>query len=143
MPGFNCSMRSRSRFMTPGSRYIVTTVACEKSVLKKSCCRNFTRLADVRLPRAFLALVDEVVVELDADRARAELARGGDHDAPVARAQVVDDVVRADAREPQHLVDDDLRRRHERHVEELRVRDERHRGRGQQRRAAADEVPPW
>jgi len=46
-------------------------------------------------------------VELDPHPARAKVARGRDHDAPVAGAEVVDHVVRSHAGEPQDL-DDDL-----------------------------------
>ena len=59
---------------TDGSRYIVITVAWERSVLKKSCCTNFTRSATPAW-RAFSSLsADEVRVDVHAEPARAELA---------------------------------------------------------------------
>src|SRR6266581_3773499 len=50
--------------------------------------------------------LDQLGLQLDADAARAEALRGGDHQAPVPRAEVVDDVIAADVGEFQHLVDD-------------------------------------
>jgi hypothetical protein len=44
------------------------------------------------------------------------MLRGRDHDPPVAAAQVIDDVVRVDAGEPEHGRDDRLVGRDVRHV---------------------------
>ena len=63
-------------------------------------------VADAGLPRQLRAVRHQPGIDLDADPARAEITRGRDHDTPVARAQVVDDVVGLDAGELQHLGDD-------------------------------------
>jgi hypothetical protein len=68
-------------------------------------------LRDALRARAVLRERDEVGVELDAVCLRPALGRG-DHHAAVARAEVVDDVVRRDLRHRQHALDERLRRGH-------------------------------
>ena len=50
-------------------------------------------------------LVDAGGIDIDAEAARAQAARGGDQDAAVARAQIDDPIVRADLGQPKHRVD--------------------------------------
>ena len=88
--------------------------------------------------RQLAALRNELAVDLDADAARAPVAGGGDDDASIARAQVVDDVVRADRGKPQHFVDVEPRRWNvrRRHIERRsagRRRGKRDEGRPQRR----------
>ena len=51
----------------------------------------------------------EIRIEIDAEAARAELLGGRDDEAPVARAEIDEEIIRAHLRHLQHLVDDDLR----------------------------------
>ncbi len=60
---------------------------------------------------------DALGVEIDADAARAVLLGGGDHDAPVAAAEIVDDVGGADLRGLQHRPHHLKIGRHEDHVQ--------------------------
>ena len=64
-----------------------------------------------------LAFGDPRGIDVDADAARAVAPRRGDHDPPVAGAEVVDDVVLPHAGELQHRRDRSVGRRHERDVE--------------------------
>src|SRR2546421_9411824 len=68
-------------------------------------------VGDARRARVVPGELDHVRVVLDAHRPRAALRRG-DHGAPVARAEVDDEVLRRHARHVEHLVDHGLWRRH-------------------------------
>ena len=58
--------------------------------------------------RRLAALLNQLRIQLDAHAARAEITRGRDHDASVARAQVIHHVVRANLRFAEHLGDGDV-----------------------------------
>jgi enoyl-[acyl-carrier protein] reductase/trans-2-enoyl-CoA reductase (NAD+) len=80
-------------------------------------------------------LFDELLVDLVADAPRAVLLRGGDEDAPVTAAEVVDDVVLRHGRDLEHLLNDVRLRRPEDHVRRAPRRERRqHRVGGRSRR---------
>ncbi len=70
----------------------MTTVALEKSSLKMSPCDDRDPVGHARALRVARGERGQVLVVLDADRARAELLRRRDRDAAFAGAQVVDEV---------------------------------------------------
>src|SRR6476646_7184162 len=88
--------------------------------------RDYARLADVGLeqvafdeldlvgdPRCFRVrsrFADALRIDVDADRARTVLLRGGNDDAAIAATEVVYDIVRRHLGELQHLLDDFVRR---------------------------------
>jgi hypothetical protein len=72
-----------------------------------------------RLRRPSLRLRDERAIDVHAERACAELSCRRDDDAPIARAEVDDQVARTDLGEREHLLDDLMRRRHVGVVEDL------------------------
>jgi hypothetical protein len=80
-------------FTVFGSRYIVSTVACEISVLNRSCVMNLTRSAMPSLCAASFESLHQLVLDLDAEAARAEHLGGSKDDAAVAGAQVDDEVL--------------------------------------------------
>src|SRR5438105_7121997 len=63
-------------------------------------------LANTRARGVFARGFDEPGIELDAKPARAELARGGDDDAPITRAEVDDQVLGAGSGQLEHALDD-------------------------------------
>jgi len=79
----------------------------------------------VGLARVRVAFLDAPRIDVDAERACAEVHGRRNRDTPVARAQIDDEVTSRDLRNTQHLVDDDLRRGDIRHVVGLRPGAER------------------
>src|SRR5450432_2459128 len=64
---------------------------------------------DARLAGVFAGFLDKFGIDVDAHSARAVILGGGDDDAPVAAAEVIDDVAPGNAGEPEHAVDDGIR----------------------------------
>ena len=91
VPGLSDSSAGRSCRLTSGSRYMVTTVAGDRSVLNRSCSRKRTRSATPAFAASRL-LCAPVGHDLDAQPGRTEALGGEDHDAAVARTEI-DDVV--------------------------------------------------
>ena len=77
---------------------------------------KFDQPAYPGIPRVVFRLLDKRRVDLNAGRSNAEPFRRGDRNASIARSEVVQDVVLANARQAQHLVHDVVRRRHVDHV---------------------------
>ena len=92
VPGFNCSSSLGFNFkLMRGSRNSVTTVASEKFASNRSPNLNSTR-SSTPFFLAFSLVLDSLRIYVDPHTAGAELLRGGDHDAPIAAAEVVEDV---------------------------------------------------
>ena len=79
-----------------------------------------TRCGDLTLASDLPRYLDEPRIELDADASGAVFLRRQNHDAPVTGPEVVDDVVRAHARELQHRVRHDVTSWREVHVRRSR-----------------------
>jgi hypothetical protein len=75
---------------------------------------NFGGFLDAGLFNIGAGLRDQVGIDVEADGARAFFC-GGDDDATVAGAEIVNHIAFLDAGKLDHFVDDDLRRRHEGH----------------------------
>ena len=78
--------------------------------------KNCTLSATPAFTAAALASAIRCRIDVDADAARAELLRRGDHDPAVAAAEVVDDVVLRDVRHLEHRGDDRVFGRNPDHV---------------------------
>jgi hypothetical protein len=97
-------------------------------------------VGDARAAGVVITEIDEIGLDLDAQAARAELRRRGDHDPAVAGPEIDDVVVRADPRELEHPVDRRLRRRNVRRLREEHLR--RRAGAGEQAGRREDEGEP-
>ena len=103
VPGRRLRIFGRSFRLMLGSRYIVSTVAGERSVSNRFCCRNVTRSVTPARLALSCGIPDPGGIEIDAERPRAEPARG-DGDAAVARPEV-DHVIRgADLGDLEHAI---------------------------------------
>ena len=94
------------------SRYRVTTDASDKSALNMSPSMNCTRFRTPGSLRVPAGLGDKAGIELDTHSARAAPG-GGDDDASVAGAEIVDHILGSDGCDVQHRLDDLGWRRHE------------------------------
>ena len=103
-----------------GNRYIVSTVAGERSVSNRFCCRKRDPVGDAGALGVELGVLDPGRVEIDTERPRAEPARG-DGDAAVAGPEVDHVVGGADLGDLQHAVHGLARGRDIDDVETLRV----------------------
>ena len=103
-----------------GDRYSVTTVASEMSAVKRSPSMNVDPVGDLPLTGQLARHLDQSRHELDAHTACPDFSGGGDDDSSVTRAEIVDNVLRSDARQSQHRVDDGLAGRHELDVRRAR-----------------------
>ena len=99
---------------------MVSTVAGERSVSNRFCCRKVTRSATPARCALSVGVLDPRRIEVDPERPRAEPA-GGDGDAAVARSEVDHVVGGADLGDLQHAVHGLARGRNIDDVEALRV----------------------
>ncbi len=95
------------------------TVASVKSAVNRFSFRNWTRLVTPAFFAFSFASRMRYGVDVDAGRLDAVAARGGDRDAAVARAEVVQHVALLHVGEAQHVIDDILRGRYENDIRGL------------------------
>ena len=92
---------------------MVITVARPSSVVNRFCIQELRPLRHALAPRFPARLGDEALVDFHAEAARAVFFRRRDDDAPVARAEIDDVVLRPQPGKVEHRVDHGGRRRHE------------------------------
>ena len=102
-----------NRKLTSGSKYMVTPKP-PKIDGENVLLANLGLLLNAGLRMFSRRLLDQITVDFEPHRFGA-FFRGGDDDAAVAGAEIVDDIALLDAGEFDHLVDDFLWCRYERH----------------------------